>query len=148
MKAIMTIAAGMTIAILKETQDMLHKVNDIKFTSNKSKVAMPLVIQQWNDLDIEKDPDPIRIIKECKQILKALLLVLKLDYDANLEAIDTVKKQIAKSIKDDDDTAMDVLVQKMLELSLQNDAETDKKLMAEIVELLEKYSTVSIKHSI
>ena len=148
MKAIMTIAAGMTVAILKETQNMLHKVNDIKFTSNKSKVAMPLVIQQWNDLDIEKDPDPIRIIKECKQILKALLLVLKLDYDANLEAIDTVKKQIAKSIKDDDDTAMDVLVQKMLELSLQNDAETDKKLMAEIVELLEKYSTVSIKHSI
>ena len=138
----------MTVAILKETQNMLHKVNDIKFTSNKSKVAMPLVIQQWNDLDIEKDPDPIRIIKECKQILKALLLVLKLDYDANLEAIDTVKKQIAKSIEDDDDTAMDVLVQKMLELSLQNDAETDKKLMAEIVELLEKYSTVSIKHSI
>ena len=52
MKAVLAIAAGMTVSILKDTQDMLHKVNDVKWTSEKAKAAMPLIIKQWNDLEI------------------------------------------------------------------------------------------------
>ncbi|OAO17117.1 hypothetical protein AV274_1143 [Blastocystis sp. ATCC 50177/Nand II] len=108
---------------------MLHKVNDVKWTSEKAKAAMPLIIKQWNDLDIENDPDPIKIIKQCKLILKGMLVILKLDYDANVNGSEEMKGQAQKSIEDDDETGMDAL----------SDAETDKKLMKEIIELLEKY---------
>ena len=146
MKAVLAIAAGMTVAILKDTQDMLHKVNDVKWTSEKAKAAMPLIIKQWNDLDIENDPDPIKIIKQCKLILKGMLVILKLDYDANINGAEEMKGQAQKSIEDEDETGMDALVKGLLGLSLQSDAETDKKLMKEIIELLEKYFSVCNKH--
>ena len=57
-----------------------------------------------------------------------------------------MKGQAQKSIEDDDETGMDALVKGLLGLSLQSDAETDKKLMKEIIELLEKYFSVCNKH--